>query len=359
MPPNLNALRILFVSAASNSIGFGHLSRCLALAAYAQKCGANVGFLVFGNVSAEVRVNSAGFGCILLDESKINTANLLRAREVRADVVIVDLLFQGFFATVSPLRLFQRLRGLGRCLVVIDVPGDGSIAHRLPKLFVDIVINPYVTIRGGVPSICRRYLEGAEYALLGAEYVNLPPRRQRRIANRVLISCGGSDPKGYTLEILRGLGGVALPLEIRAVVGPLFSVELRAEIDRLVKTSQQKISQVIAPPTLLNEMLWCDLAIGASGLTKYEFAATGTPTLLFSIDEHHDLVNRPFADRLTSIDLGVGVSVDQVRHEATKVLRSIFLRCAMAKQGKALVDGEGSKRLFNAIKKELSCYKTN
>ena len=56
MLPNLNELRIRFVSAASNAVGFGHLNRCISLANYARKCGAQVDFLVFGNLAAEAKV---------------------------------------------------------------------------------------------------------------------------------------------------------------------------------------------------------------------------------------------------------------------------------------------------------------
>jgi len=53
MQPNLTGSRVLFVSAASSDVGFGHLSRCLSLASYAQLCGADIEFLVFGDLDAK------------------------------------------------------------------------------------------------------------------------------------------------------------------------------------------------------------------------------------------------------------------------------------------------------------------
>lgn len=354
--PDLKALRILFVSVARSAIGFGHLNRCLSLAIFAQKCGADVRFLVFGNLAAQLQVNAASFSCILLDESAITSEDLSRVKQGQVDVVIIDILFPGW-STFKPSLVFQSLRCLGCLLVVIDVLGNDSIVSLIPDLDADIIISPYVSHTLDFPKQRWRYIKGAEYALLGSEYANLPPRRQRLFANRVMVSCGGSDPRGHTIVVLRGLENVEQHLEIRVVVGPLFSRELYMEIESLAAFSRHKITLVVAPRTLLNEMLRCDLAIGTNGLTKYELAASSTPALLFSINEEFDLINKPFADTQTSVNLGIGVSAEQIEQESSRLLQNFTLRCIMAKKGRMVVDGAGVNRLFIEIKKEYDAKK--
>ena len=97
------------------------------------------------------------------------------------------------------------------------------------------------------------------------------------------------------------------------------------------------------------------MAIATNGLTKYELAASATPALLLSIDEDHELVNKPFANMQTSIDLGIGVCPKRVGKEVVDLLANLALRLSMAIKGRALVDGKGIERLFGAINKELSC----
>ncbi len=355
MQLDLRSLSILFVVAASNKIGFGHLNRCLSLAVYAQKLGADVSFLVFGSACAEARITVAGFNCTLLEESKLHTVDCLQSDRLQADVVIADLLFPGFFVASTPSKLFCHLRNLCKLLVAIDVLGEESITGKPNLIEVDIVVSPYVMPCGDMPEMPCRYLRGPEYALLGAEYANLPPRIQRTCANRVLVSCGGSDPNRYTIQVLLGLEAVPQALDIHVIAGPLAYPDLHTEVENLATRSRHRITLLTAPLSLLNEMIWCDLAICASGLTKYELAASATPALLFSIDAHHDWVNRPFISMQTAIDLGVGVSSARIARETSRLLSNVALRSTMAKYGRKLIDGGGTERLFSKIKEELSC----
>ena len=71
----LGSKNILFITVASNEIGFGHLNRCLALASYASSCGAKVKFLVFGSKTAQTKVEQLKYSCTLLSMKLLNYWN--------------------------------------------------------------------------------------------------------------------------------------------------------------------------------------------------------------------------------------------------------------------------------------------
>ena len=356
MQNDLAALRILFATVASQAVGFGHLSRCLALAAHAQKRHANIRFLVFGCNAAQERIKAMGIASILLDVSAMNAGDWPKTAHLQADAVIADLLFPALDRVCRDVEgLFGRLRDLGGHLTAIDVLGEASLVRRYPEIAADVVVSPYVSLPVETSGCRWRVLQGARYALLSPEYAGLPARTQRSNASRVLVSCGGSDPKGYTAEVLRGLERLKQRLEVRVVIGPMFGDALQQKIQLLLGESRHAVTLVNMRSSLRDDMLWCDLAIGANGLTKYELAATATPALLFSIDAHHDEVNRPFAAKKTAAHLGIGISAATVSREAERLLSDVALRSEMAARGSALVDGVGAQRLFDEIKKELLC----
>lgn len=351
----LSSIRIRFACVAGNAIGFGHLSRCLALASYARALGMSADFLVFGDSTAKARIAAAGFECEIADEARLDAAAWRPPSHQQIDVVVADFIHPGFFDAAEPTAPFGALRKIARRLVAIDSLGDKSILHKLRDLDVDLVVCPYVMPRQNLSGTKFRILAGPEYALLAPAYADLPPRLQRPNANRVLVTCGGSDPKSFTTQVLNVLETVAQHLEIRVVIGPMFAPELIDAVARQASVSKHRVELLETPATLLDSMLWCDVAISASGLTKYELAASGTPSLLFSIDAFHDAANRPFAARHTAVDLGIGISEGAVRQEFERLLHDAALRTKMAQTAKSLIDGAGTKRLFQVIMENAQC----
>ncbi|HZL30510.1 MAG TPA: hypothetical protein VFC54_05545 [Pseudolabrys sp.] len=316
-------------------------------------------FVVFGDELAAAQVTHSKFFFQMLPMADL-------AREFRSesvDAAVVDVIYPAFFRDENaPMNLFGPLRLAARAVAAIDSLGEETIAEQAREIPIDFLVVPYALAeadRARLSKMDCATLAGPDYALLSSDYIGLPNREKRTKADRVLVTCGGSDPLGWTAVVIRGLESVVDPLSVRVVAGPLFSAALRADIGALAATSTHRIEIVDAPDNLAAHMQWCDIAIAASGLTKYELAASGTPTILFSIDAFHDVNNRAFAALQVAQDLGAAPSEKSIAEAARSLLADRGRREAVAATGRQLVDGRGAQRLIAKIMEKLSCSEKN
>jgi spore coat polysaccharide biosynthesis predicted glycosyltransferase SpsG len=252
-------------------------------------------------------------------------------------------------------NFLQAVRESAKIWVAIDSVGGQSMEAQKLAGDTDILVIPYLSVETEPRSLRGKLLRGPEYALLASSYRGGVDRKHRSNANRIMVSCGGGDPTECSLVVLEALNKIKTPLEIRLVVGPLFSDSLKARIAKELASSRHKYSTIVSPPHLRTEMLWCDMAITTTGLVKYELAATQTPAVVFSIDPLHDSLNQPFAAGGSVVDLGVKPNAGKIANEVEKLLGSLPQREALALAGAKIVDGKGAERIAAKIVETEAC----
>lgn len=345
-------MKLLFVTIAGADIGYGHLSRCISLADCAHRQGIGSSFLLFGDAGALQRIESAGYSGTVQPCSDLagQAAEMAESRVETFDAVVVDFAHPVVFRNSDGvLKLLHHLHNRVQTMMVIDALGEQALAPQMPDMPADVLVAPYVGAVEMADGAPWRTLAGPEYAVLAPAYADLPPRVVREHADRVLVSCGGADPGGLTLLVLDGIEQIHPELAVRVVVGPLFSRDLTDALVARVAGSRHVIELIHAPEGLADHMLWCDLAVAASGLIKYELAASSTPAVLMSVDRSHDVVNRPFARMGSVKDLGVEFSAQSVAGVVSELLGDRKARSAMAEAGRRLVDGKGANRLITYL----------
>lgn len=343
-------MRLLFCAIAGREFGYGHLSRCLSIAAFARQQGLETVFLVIGDGAEIVRNQGFKLSQILWGE---DLPQLSLGNEAEVTIAIIDLAHHSIFIRQSELLvLLQALRHSVKKIVAIDSLGDNSFAATMPKIPVDLLVIPYF---GGIgnPAMPIPMLVGPEYALLSQDYAALPLRNVNKQADKVLVTFGGSDPLSITPVVLASLSAINQKLTVRVIIGPLFSEQTIRKIEIEAYKLEHSIELLYSPPGLIRHMQWADIAIAASGLVKYELAATGTPSILISIDEVHDLANKPFALQSLNKDLGVNVDPVIISQTIDKLLRNSEERRGMAERGQRLIDGKGVERLISSLKEFL------
>ncbi len=200
---------------------------------------------------------------------------------------------------------------------------------------------------GLLPDGCRSLI-GPTYALLRPEFhtlaANLPQGR-----DRLNIFFGGADSAGMTVRALEGLvaadlGGV--PIDIIAGQDNPHRNKIAALAGRIPGATLY-----IQPSNLGAIMARAQLALGAGGATSWERCCLGVPTALVSIAENQKSSSHALAAARACIYLGdiAEVTAECVADAVGRMLVHPRLLNAMSRRAMALVDGQGTGRVVEAM----------
>lgn len=338
------------------ALGFGHVNRCLSLASAIRAHG-GAPEIVLGSADSDVldRIAQAGHATRKLAAAKRYNATETLGGAARA---IFDFSHaRTREASREAAVMLGQAHDDGARTLLIDSIGRDCLGA-LQSLAVDILAIPYAgaeeqDIVSG-PAIEAR---GTDYFVLDAEFVEYRSTVETAIEPEshakphVLVTAGGSDPAGLTPLFLAALARIATPVDIRVVIGPGFSAELKSKIEQQAAELNHDTNLLAAPESLTEEIFAADLALSASGLTKYELAYAGTPCILISIDQVHHRANRAFAELGSCLDAGLmsDVSPSQLAAQIETLLNDPEKQQDMATLGRAAVDGKGLQRMLELL----------
>jgi spore coat polysaccharide biosynthesis protein SpsF len=350
----------LFRADLAEDIGTGHFKRCFALArALEERAGKAI--FAFRSVDDSARFDLKCSGIPFVEISK----ETLPAEEARIvmelcpeepDAVVFDMANYRVFEDPEIFtRALEGYRGAGLRSLVIDGFRGHALCGQI-EFFADFIVTPYL---GAIPE----EITAGSVHLAGEEFFITPPdlvqfRRLRNPAagdRRVLVTCGGSDPLGFTPKLLAALDSVPFDLQIAAVIGPSFSAALRREAQVAGRVSKHAVRFEHEPASLGPLYTWCDAAVATSGLTKYELAVTGTPAVLVSIDNVHCDMVADFVEAGLVIHVGVGTedSFSLAASELRSLLENPEARRLMMCRGPATFDDKGAARLLDRFCEEV------
>jgi UDP-2,4-diacetamido-2,4,6-trideoxy-beta-L-altropyranose hydrolase len=342
--------------------GFGHFSRCSALA---RKMGAFDFQPVFVvKHCADTILSTLDQSCIPFIMIPRNASweeeaqFLAEAAQGSSTAIILDISHSYTLGDMEGIGAYtKRLSDIFRVVVLLDGLARGALIT-LAAPEADLVVTPYCGARNLSPNGERgfHHLTGPGFMVFQNEYTEVR-NNNRPIAGsgrKVLVTFGGSDPQSITLLALQALSMITeMELEIRVVIGPAFKDRLKSDIKKAAEGIIHKVTFRSSPATLAREMVWCDLAISSTGLTKYELALTGTPAVFLSIDEEHHFVNREFNNAHTGVDLGLytRLTPDDVKTAVLALLDDAALRYTMSRNGLNLVDLHGAEQILSQIRR--------
>lgn len=339
---------------ANETIGTGHVMRCLSIAEAIQKQGGEAIFLA-ADARTEDIVKNRGFSVICLNsvwndlEKELEQlVFLVREKEIRV------LLIDSYYVTLDYLETLHQYTKL----VYID--DLDSFAYP-----VDMLIS-YAVYRGKadyenrygnreVPDI----LSGSRYIPLKSRFCNLPERKISENVKNVLILTGGTDPYHVALELAMhiadaGEKDIAGAKAYKEQQFHIICGKYNRDYDKLcdLASSTENIAIYYNVDCMADYMMEADLAVTAGGTTTYELCACGTPSICYILADNQIQNARTLAEKglmLFGGDVRKDERVSEIVRQLGRLSGNRELRQAMSRNMQLLVDGKGAQRIAEAV----------
>lgn len=285
---------LVFRCDASSTIGFGHVVRCLSLADELQeRYGCKIFFAMRTDKIGFQYVQDHGYSVIFPTNPKdFDYESWITEvfHVTNADTLILDV------RDNLPRTILKKLKAKKVLIVTIDDPSDR-------RLDADLAFYPPVPQVNQIDwkGFKGELYIGWEWVLLREEFV-LKRQRPNNKTPVILITMGGSDPQGMTLFAVKAIEMLSKNVQPIIALGNGF--RHHEELAKLLENAQhhheirknvKKIAQLMAS---------VDLAVASFGVTAYELAAIGVPSILLCLTEDHSTSASAFANAGIAINMG-------------------------------------------------------
>lgn len=312
----------------SKTRGMGHFFRSLLYASYLQSI--NEQFVILINQDEKpikiLRDKEIPFEVVdYSDDSDWQTPII---NKFRANVWLQDK----FETTVQMARNIKKNKIL---LCAIDEFGPG--AEFCDIHFAGMIYLTGHTVKG------KNIYKGSEYVILNPEIEKY--RRVRTGISNVVISLGGSDPYGMTVEVVKQISKTNLPVEV--IIGPDF--DYREQLNSANIKNYPILQNV---PSLIEEFSKFDFAITGGGVTCCEANSCGIPCIIIANAPHEIHTGAYMQSKGGAIYVGSYEGWDQ---EAVNSICSMDASTVerMSRAGIDNFDTKAIERIFTIIKQEM------
>jgi len=361
------AMRVLIRADASETIGTGHLMRCLALADRLRRQGAKITFAC-AKIPADLahRITAGGFK--YLDVSSPTTPmwtggpeDVLDIAAQLADLAATRQATTGVFDWVIvdhyglDARWEEETRTWARRLLVLD-----DLANRPHDCDLLLDQNPGDERHRRYQELSPRHaalLAGPRFALLRSDFAAMRAACSPRAGaiGRVFVMFGGSDPTRETakaIEALRSVPRVGKAIDVVVGTANPLAAYLR---DACARDPRMRFH--CGAPNIAELMASADLALGACGTSAWERCAVFLPAIVVAVADNQ----REIASGLARAGAAefAGWHADVTMTDLANVLLALDSSPARVKslseRAGVLVDGRGADRVATAME-ELDAH---
>ena len=342
---DIKTKNLLFRCDGDEKIGFGHITRCLALAEVLRdNYGCGVTFAIASGKPGIDMIRRAGYHLEINEGlSEVNWQEEV-VRRLRPCAIIFD------YRGPADLKKINEWRNEGILIASIDDPTE-------KRLHVDMNFYPPVPqvkemnwndFRGEL------YI-GWQWVILRNQFTGLNKLRINRKKKRpdLMITMGGSDPHNLTLMVLKAVDDLEDQFDTSVLLGPGF--KHHQSIDKFIRNSRREYRLLSDVQDVGSLFVQADLSAASFGVTAYELAAAGVPSVLIGISEDHVSSASTFEKAGIGFNLGLysNVTEEKIKEAIFSLLEDSQLRQVMSQRAGELVDGKGAERIAALIYNRL------
>lgn len=331
---------MLFIRADANeTIGVGHIMRCLSIARAFVEKGKEVVF-VTADHRADGLVDGFRTECLEtlwtdMDAEIDKMINVIQRNN--PELVLVDSYYvtRKYFSILSDLTRVAYIDDLNKsqwnvdCLINYNIFGTAF---------------DYSSYAGAG----KKLLLGPCYAPLRDEFVGIKKHFTKNAITDVLVSAGGADPEGITERIIESICPNWPDVRFHFIVGLL-----NPRIQGIKKLESGNVVLHINERHMAELMQKCDIAIAAAGSTLYELCACGIPTITYTLADNQLIAAEEFQNQGVMLNAGDCRGDDQFMNKLTNcfiiVVNRPRIRKELSSHMQNLVDGLGAKRIVNEL----------
>lgn len=325
-------MKVIILTEGGKNIGLGHITRCTSIYQAFEEAGIESQLIVNGDQTVQSLLRDKN--CKVFNW--LNDRKNLLATVKNADIVFID-------SYLADRDLYETISNITKTAVYFD----DDVRLNYPRGFV--LNGAILAEQVSYPKSKEvNYLLGARYVPLRKEFWDVPAKPIRDNLETVMITFGGADIHNVTPKVLKWLKGTCSEMLKKVIIAKSF--QNTAEIERL-KDSNTELIYYPSAAEMKKVMLESDIAISAGGQTLYELARIGVPTIGICIAENqlHNIEGWSKSGFLKYVGWYSNEHLEQRLKGSLKYLANKRTRIHISEIGRKAIDGQGYKRIINAI----------
>lgn len=343
----INLKKKIYIRVDGNeSIGLGHVMRCLSIADQLKKFDIEILFITADH-SISSLIQDKGFReyslCSKWDdlESEINSI-IPFLKSNKPDILLIDSYYVNE-------EYFNKLKKYSKIYYIDDLNKIKT------PIFGLINYNIYGENFGYDTELYKKMYLGLRYVPLRNEFLDIPKRYYRGI-HKILITSGGTDEYNVIEKFLVYFQKINIfnKLEFYCVIGKFN--KNRERLNGKFKVSNN-VHLLYNVDNISEYMKICDVAITAGGTTCYELCACGIPSIIYTLADNQYGIAKTFANKKIIPWIGdIRENMQKVLNNLEKELNKLDNEETWKKRSlemQLLVDGKGATRLAEILNDEL------